>query len=534
MTSYKWKPGNRYGKYCEPRYNAISYTWGRWRLDSNRAGERELQEGEPRGNVNGIDIRGVDWDVPPISPEHFTVHQFRAALSQATMRAYGMSNTKSVEFLWLDVACIDQRRNNEDGALEVGRQAAIFRGADGVFVWLNTSTYEDLSLLAVNVAEAWSGLVTPSTSDAITSPETVSVERTKLLQDLGAHLKQLFHYPWFTSLWTLQEAFLCQNALFISRDAKLVEKTPLGNLRQLVSFCDNVSRFCAGAGVPSPKDNPETPWDTALRELREIVHSRGLPALGSDNPLAAYYAAGKREATAQSDYVYGIQQVFHYRLGQSREGSDATKEFSRVQLEVEFGAKIIEDWPVLSQMHAFTVPPRLGTGWHPSLDSRIPSGPGWSRLRSSWWWKLESSCDIRAVAIEGEAVAAFRGRACRFVKLQRLWSIIAPERGADGGITTTGSQLSESDICHQISLDVRHRTVDGDMMDPTERPAYRTQGYARDILPGREQQDLALWLSEHYSDRLRILLLGRVIDDVESRNFQVETYNIGLLLTERD
>ncbi|KAL4908407.1 hypothetical protein BDW74DRAFT_175089 [Aspergillus multicolor] len=37
MTSHKWQPGSRYNGQREPRYNAISYTWGRWRLDDGIA-----------------------------------------------------------------------------------------------------------------------------------------------------------------------------------------------------------------------------------------------------------------------------------------------------------------------------------------------------------------------------------------------------------------------------------------------------------------------------------------------------------------
>jgi hypothetical protein len=38
-----------------------------------------------------------------------------------------------VEFVWLDVACIDQRANELRSAAEIGRQAAIFNGAIQVF-----------------------------------------------------------------------------------------------------------------------------------------------------------------------------------------------------------------------------------------------------------------------------------------------------------------------------------------------------------------------------------------------------------------
>ena len=48
LTSCEWQPGNVYGGVTEPEFNAITYTWGRWRLK-----DHELP------NVPPIGIRGV-------------------------------------------------------------------------------------------------------------------------------------------------------------------------------------------------------------------------------------------------------------------------------------------------------------------------------------------------------------------------------------------------------------------------------------------------------------------------------------------
>lgn len=158
MTSLEWQPGNLYGRHREPEYNAISYTWGRWRLDTS--GDHEQQQQQQRvgegssssSEIYGIVIHNVKWDIPPISPDHFTVEEFRTALRRAAGRFYPRSDGGDGEFLWLDVACIDQRRGSEDGALEVGRQAAIFRGADEVCVWLSRSSFESLSVIATSIS----------------------------------------------------------------------------------------------------------------------------------------------------------------------------------------------------------------------------------------------------------------------------------------------------------------------------------------------------------------------------------------------
>ena len=375
------------------------------------------------------------------------------------------------------------------------------------------------------------GLFVSSSYEATASSETAKAERLKAVQDLDSYFKELFQDPWFTSLWTLQEAFLCQNAHLLSRNAMPISIAPLDGLRPLIRLCDDLSNYCTKADTPDTPHVPGSPWDVALRDLHKTLHSRGLPALASNNPLAAYCAAASRQATDQSDYVYGVQQVFHYRLGKTQEGSNTTQKLSRRHLESQFGARLIEDWPVLSQMHVFTVPARLGTGWHPSLDSRIPSGPGWSRLTSTWWWKLECLCDIRATSADEGAVGAFRGRVCQYAAMQGLWSMAESGRDSDDSHGTR-SRPSEPESLHHIGLDVTLSI--GDVEDPSEPPEYRTRGYARDIVPGSEQKALTLWLTEYFGNHLKILLLGRIVDDLEGRTFQDETYNIGLLLTESD
>ncbi|KAL2799239.1 hypothetical protein BJX66DRAFT_293412 [Aspergillus keveii] len=44
----------------------------------------------------------------------------------------------STDFLWLDVACIDQRPNSRENASEIGRQAKICKRAQDVYVWLTS------------------------------------------------------------------------------------------------------------------------------------------------------------------------------------------------------------------------------------------------------------------------------------------------------------------------------------------------------------------------------------------------------------
>lgn len=101
MQSRAWLPGNRYGDAVAPQYNAISYTWGRFELQ---------QDSDP--SVSGLEVRGVDWNIPRTDPSHFTKEQFHRVVQAATHvspRYYEDTKVREdVEFVWLDVACIDQ------------------------------------------------------------------------------------------------------------------------------------------------------------------------------------------------------------------------------------------------------------------------------------------------------------------------------------------------------------------------------------------------------------------------------------------
>ncbi|KAI3392456.1 hypothetical protein diail_5700, partial [Diaporthe ilicicola] len=121
-TSHEWQPGHVYGGHREPKYSAISYTWGRFRLDGEDARKAQRKSKKLR-QVKGLFVKGCPWRIPPIDPARFTVEEFRKALE----RTAGIGGDSSGKFVWLDVACIDQE--TEAGQLEVGRQAGIFRGA---------------------------------------------------------------------------------------------------------------------------------------------------------------------------------------------------------------------------------------------------------------------------------------------------------------------------------------------------------------------------------------------------------------------
>ena len=145
MTSQKWKPGCKYGDYVEPKYNAISYTWGRYDLAIPSLGKIKKYR-----HTKAIEIKGIDWPIPRISPEHFSLDQFQHLIWQACEPVDGEKGR--TDFLWLDVACIDQN-NGPQKLAEIGRQAAIFHGAQRVFVWLTKVCKKRLSQIMMDLMQ---------------------------------------------------------------------------------------------------------------------------------------------------------------------------------------------------------------------------------------------------------------------------------------------------------------------------------------------------------------------------------------------
>jgi hypothetical protein len=207
MTSHKWMPGNIYGGHASPDYNAISYTWGRWQLRSGQCQD-----------AKSLDVAGTAWPLPRIAPEHFSVVDFTRVIKKAAI----MDPNHPLEFVWLDVACIDQRESSLEMAVEVGRQAKIFKGAHQVFIWLTKYNIGQLCDWGVQL-------------------EKCSAE-SECISEMVRLINLIRLDPWFTSPWTLQEAFLRQDAIFLSRESEpIVEdgrSTGAVRLKDLINFLE--------------------------------------------------------------------------------------------------------------------------------------------------------------------------------------------------------------------------------------------------------------------------------------------------------
>ncbi|KAK8042405.1 hypothetical protein PG994_012888 [Apiospora phragmitis] len=223
LTSYEWKPGNRYGGKTCPPYNTLSYTWGRFALK-----EHEM----PGVGALPIRIEGRrSWKIPRIDPAHFTVDEFKAAVKLAGQAFSGLDNLQkdvkdmeeafkmTVEFLWLDVACIDQEHAKTKLA-EINRQAVIFQNSRSSCVWINHLTHDQL----LTIQDFSTQLQFPANSKVANASHALQnwldqwfgrlQHISKLLLPVKVDIEKgaCISAPWFSSLWTLQEAYLRPNA----------------------------------------------------------------------------------------------------------------------------------------------------------------------------------------------------------------------------------------------------------------------------------------------------------------------------------
>ena len=539
MTSYKWGPGNTYGDSTEPAYVAMSYTWGRYMLSDD-----ELPHVKP------LPIQGVDWAIPRVNPvTHFSVTEFQAIIKEVmrvpdrffdftdyrwrqrtwkrrllnTLYRFIENQVWGYKFLWLDIACIDQRWTRTT-MLEIGRQARIFRHAKQLYAWLSRLPTAALRPLLYNLRAAVYGLQ----NEPFTKEGAQGFHSRPWLRMAIDSLTGLTNDPWFSSLWTLQEAFLCTNAIILSHDGQAALDLSTFDLRpwslqQLFSFANELIYWSERSRAP--RAEPE------FNELMELVQRSGLAALHLNNPMALLGVSYTRKTTRELDRIYGIMQVFgsDFKVGLSRVDADPRREYTLAELEDEFGAAIIEHYPILNQMHVFLSPPEFGKGWCARGTSAVPwmaeRGDlfGWdsgNRIDVTIEVGHKAMCEISTLMMNGNMWAKLSGRACSFTKLQQAWRQ-ADQSPFASKMLRSNWRMHRSSIpsIHMIALDR------GTPFEP-QAPKLRVLNVAG-LGTDEYQHDLALWITEQPGvEDLQVFLLGRSqIGD--------EYFYTGLLLLER-
>ncbi|TRX89068.1 hypothetical protein FHL15_010087 [Xylaria flabelliformis] len=358
---------NVYGSHKEPRYNAITYTWGRF----------QLAKEDPRYlSTDPLPIKGVKWQqhLPRISPEHFTVKEMIDIIRVASKPALCYP---TAQFVWLDIACIDQTPDSEDYYREIARQAKIFRGAADVFVWLTTMATLELEHTLSTLADL--------------SRENIRSSSTVWLSKVDNEISRLTKDPWFTSLWTLQEAFLSPQAIMLSREGVtscarecLINSDTTCHyiLREFTKICHSLRSYLelvheneilfAEAQRLRDKLNAlgfldgvylQTQWDFAAQLPNPPVGKMG-------NPFSLLTASHLRTTTNSVDRVYGIMQVFNLQLGKANKYKEK-RDFTLVELTDELSAMLILKYPITSQLIIQHCQSR-NSSWRINSYTRLP------------------------------------------------------------------------------------------------------------------------------------------------------------------
>lgn len=534
MTSMRWKQGNEYEGHREPRYAVLSYTWGRWELPKSEDG-RDL----------ALKVTGIDWDVPSISPDLFSVEDFERVLLR-------VSEETGVDFIWVDVACINQNPSSEEKAREIGRQAKIFSGASFAFIWLlgdkiaddslNETTRDLIQALEMHLQQletvyqtlestyrGWSLSYALSDQDSPTRHPGPKLQQEagfeldddgdsiNLIIRAATAIEALTRLPWFSSTWTLQEAFIQSSALLLNRngDFMLSQSGSAFRLKDLLMYCRRIYQvFSLSAEIFS--EAAQAPFEAVItrRGLISKLRKSGLQALASRDRLSLYSCARLRQARDQNDSIYGIMQVWGFQLGRSAPGRQAEEEWSLEDLEVELGMRLLHEFPIESQLQVHTrldVPRRQA--WRVSEASATPL----HTLEFTPTGHLDGEVDrhsstLSTVRLDNVTYGRFTGKQCAFEKLRVAWNFTSnPDQS---------NFQSMDEIPVRISLDAQ--SVLGNSTLGVK--------YSLQEVPGSQQLKLADIMSSFFRNLGRtvsVLLLGTVKQD---RNSIETTTAIGLIV----
>lgn len=519
-----------------------------------------------------LPVRGIDWEIPIIDPKHFTTKEFKKCIKACTQlsktQLKSEAHDRELQWVWVDVACIDQRDASPEKAVEVGRQAAIFRNATRGFVWINTygtdeltalvKQLQDLTLKAAKLRHlAWKNnprfldlsKVTPTQAAAQREdywkqkgigvdlgafngpkPQMYRIaENEEWLTNVIECLQRLLGSSdpkrpgsWFTSMWTLQEAFLWPRAGLLSKDG---EPVYLDNSRisvwSLCIDCKNLETFCA-EDLRNRRALGEPVNKSSLKLLELIEHS-GLAALYACNPMALYTVAKNRKPTRDEDRVYGIMQVFDLQLGRSAPGVDHSRRWSLELLELQLCSELLMRFPLQTQLCVHAKEMRPGHAWRVGASSVLPmlerdlsydfkgamtGGPA-TMHASLCTWEVEST-----------TWAKFSGEIIDFEYIQQAWlsmdRLIGASRRREaapvGNATQPRSSFRPSNLdqpadgwsVHQIALD-DGRFALPTFFDRVETPRGQPQ---RELAAAIVIQDREMTESSEAQHRVQVLRLG--------------------------
>lgn len=212
MTSYPRDGNNCYNGIKEPQFTILSYKWG-----------LSVQDGS-----SDLDIKGIDWSLPAIDPNYFTVAEMANVFRK--LRKYA-------EFTWVDVGCVDQYLN-EITMRDIIVEPRNFKIASQTFVWWVDFTTDVLTQLLNDIANFEVSL----TQASINPKERDDLELIPaLLSQVFDPLTTLLGIDWFSSNWTLRETMLCEDVIILNREGDVI---PIREKSGQPANIDMIGKLC--------------------------------------------------------------------------------------------------------------------------------------------------------------------------------------------------------------------------------------------------------------------------------------------------
>ena len=442
----------------EPSYNILSYTWGRFRAGGVSAG-------------CAVNVTGIHWDIPAIDPaKGFDAERFKNILQLVAGEN---------DFVWVDVACIDQKEDSQEKKDQIGKQVGIFHRAQTAFIWLHQLSTRTLQNGIHAVAEA-------KNAESPTGDQVRSIEA--LTQD-----------PWFSSLWTLQEAYLRKSAILLSNNGSAIpiSSVDVATLQWLVNAC-------------------ACPWAQGTGYINTIVQTAGLNRISARNPVVLLAAARYRQTSRPFDRIYGIMQIFGLDLHKTRLPDSTESEdlpLSVLDLELELSQELNKRSPALAQTFVHLDRAPADQAWSLRLGVFTPAtrsqhgtfqrpGLDFLQLVPQDFYDVGEDQDFgrRASISFVRGVPIFHGYSIPFENLLAAWEVELPEHQPSPDLDAWMPYMN--DLTHSIYMDnVTH--IHG--MEEVHRVPSQFSKFDRPLIIARD-------LATLFSSRLRVLLLGKLKD----------------------
>jgi hypothetical protein len=301
---------------------------------------------------------------------------------------------------------------------------------------------------------------------------------------------------WFSSLWTLQEAFLRKDALMLPVSGEKITVAYNGKqndltLGFLISICNTIQRHHDDVMVRGP-------WKVSVD-----IQQWGLDSLGSNNPLVLLRAARRRQCTVNRDRIIGIMQVFGMKLDKPGD------QYQLEELQEKLSLWINNRSPALAQAFIQTCPEDFtrGRSWQARLGTYTPdktfSGGGarkgideTMRIPEDMYDAQEVPCDLRGSILFQSSQAVFRGHSFALESLLDVWRNTETIPPPNQALSTDRTEYTNSFAC-SVYLDNTQWSV-GVSRLPVEFSQYE--------MP----LNLVGKLCQVYPQAVRVFILGRV------------------------